>query len=205
MATVVTLGAKCITDYNRSSMDTTDYSRIIDRYYPASSDARNIYIKHCTQVSDLALDIAHRLALPLDDDTIRAAAMLHDIGICRTDAPGIHCHGTEPYIRHGILGAAILRAEGCPEEIARVAERHTGAGITADDIRELSLPLPEGDYMPQTLLERLICYADKFYSKSGDMQRKSLDRVRASMARHSASTVKRFEALHREFGCVKES
>ena len=127
--------------------------------------------------------------------------MLHDIGIYATDAPGIDCHGTEPYIRHGILGADLLRREGYPEWAARVAERHTGAGIDDNDIAELHLPLPAGRMlMPQSLLERLICYADKFYSKSGDMQRKPLERVRASMARHSSATLERFERLHAEFG-----
>ena len=53
--------------------------------------------------------------------------------------------------------------------------------------------------MPETLLERLVCYADKFYSKSGDMQRKSLERVRQSMSRHGGDTAARFEQLHREF------
>ena len=125
--------------------------------------------------------------------------MLHDIGIHLTNAPGIDCHGKEAYLRHGILGAALLRTEGAPEWAARVAERHTGAGISVDDIRALHLPLPERDLMPETLLERLVCYADKFFSKSGDMQEKSLDRVRASMLKHSPETLTRFEALHREF------
>ena len=53
--------------------------------------------------------------------------------------------------------------------------------------------------MPETLLERLVCYADKFYSKSGDMKRKSLDRVVASMKRISDSTLDRFMVLHTEF------
>ena len=87
---------------------------------------------------------------------------------------------------HGVLGAALLRDNGFPEEIARVAERHTGAGISRDDIEEQGLPMPPGDYMPETLLERLICYADKFYSKSGRMEEKPLEKVEASMARLSA-------------------
>ena len=59
--------------------------------------------------------------------------------------------------------------------------------------------MPHDDYMPRTLLERLVCYADKFYSKSGDMQRKPLERVRASMSRLGVVTAARFEALHAEF------
>ena len=53
--------------------------------------------------------------------------MLHDIGIIFTDAPALDCHGTEPYMRHGIIGADLLRSDGVDEYLARVAERHTGA------------------------------------------------------------------------------
>lgn len=175
-------------------------STIIDKYYPEGTRLRDIYIRHCRQVADLAMLINRERNLGVDPETVETAAMLHDIGIFMTDADGIDCHGTEPYIRHGILGAALLRKEGMPEEVARVAERHTGAGITADDIASMNLPLPPGDYMPQTLLERLICYADKFYSKTNLTSAKSLERVRQSMARHSPDTLARFERLHEEFG-----
>lgn len=180
-----------------------DIKQIYDKYYPEGSPLREILEKHSRSVADLALCINSRLALGLDPAQVEQAAMLHDIGIFLTDASGIYCHGSEPYLRHGILGADLLRREGFPEWAARVAERHTGAGITPDDIRQMDLPLPlDRDLMPETLLERLVCYADKFYSKSGDMERKSIDCVRASMARHSASTVTRFERLHDEFGAA---
>ena len=91
--------------------------------------------------------------------------MLHDIGVYQCDAPSIHCHGTEPYIRHGVIGAELLRQEGY-ERHARVAERHTGTGLTLQQIERQNLPLPHQDYQPQTLEEEMVCYADKFYSKS---------------------------------------
>lgn len=177
------------------------YQEIIDKYYPAGTRLRDIYIGHCRSVASLALEIARRKNLDIPADEIEEAAMLHDIGIFLTDAPGIECHGTHPYILHGVLGADLLRENGMPERDARVAERHTGSGITTDEINAQHLPLPaERDYMPETKLERLICYADKFYSKSGDMRRKPLERVRKSMERISASTLDRFNALHSEFG-----
>ena len=80
-----------------------------------------------------------------------------------------------------------------------MAERHTGAGITAADIRQQGLPLPIGDYVPESTLERLVCYADKFYSKGGDMKRKPLDRVIRSMERFSPDTLERFMDMHKEF------
>lgn len=177
-----------------------DYNELIDRYYAPGTRRREILVKHSRRVADKALEISRSLGLDLDETTVEAAAMLHDIGIVATDAPGIDCHGTEPYLRHGIIGARMIREAGFPEEIARVAERHTGAGISPEDIVAMNLPLPPGDYMPHTLLERLVCYADKFFSKSGDMKEKPLERVRLSMAKHSPETVTRFEALHKEFG-----
>ncbi|MDE6263138.1 MAG: phosphohydrolase, partial [Muribaculaceae bacterium] len=74
---------------------------------------------------------------------------------------------------------------GAPEWAARVAERHTGTGL--------------GEMVPETELERLICYADKFYSKSGSMQRKTLAAVEASMARFGPENLARFHSLHQEF------
>lgn len=180
---------------------TPSVETLYDKYYPAGSDARRILLRHSASVAALALAINEAMGSPLGADEVRYAAMLHDIGIFMTDADGIGCHGREPYLRHGVLGADLLRAEGAPEWAARVAERHTGAGITADDIARMGLPLPaDRILMPQTPLEQLVCYADKFYSKSGDMQRKSLERVRASMMRHSAQTLERFEALHDKYG-----
>lgn len=176
-----------------------NFQEIIDKYYPVGSRRRDIYILHCRQVADMALEISHAKKLPLDDNTVETAAMLHDIGIFLTDAESIDCHGKEHYLMHGILGAELLRKEGFPEEIARVAERHTGAGITAQDIKTQNLPMPEGNYLPETLLERLVCYADKFFSKSGDMKRKPLEKVISSFERFGESSVKRFAELHKEF------
>ncbi|MBD5322035.1 MAG: HDIG domain-containing protein [Bacteroides sp.] len=180
------------------------FQEIIDKYYPPGSLRRVIYMRHCESVARLALEIADRCGTDVEREMIYEAAMLHDIGICLTDARDIGCEGSEPYIMHGVLGGKLLRDHGMPEEYARVAERHTGAGITREDIVSQGLPLPPGDYMPRTVLERLVCYADKFYSKGGDMKRKSPDRVEASMARISQATLQRYLALRDEFGPVTE-
>ena len=108
--------------------------------------------------------------------------MLHDIGIFLCDAPGIECFGTEPYIRHGRLGAEILRAEGYPAH-ARVCERHTGAGLSREDIIRQNLPLPHEDFLPQTMAEKVICYADKFYSKTRIDGEKSVEQAERSLAK----------------------
>ncbi|MCM1520550.1 MAG: HDIG domain-containing protein [Lachnoclostridium sp.] len=179
-----------------------NYTDIIDRYYPAGTLRRDIYLRHCRSVADLALEIAGRKCPDLDRAEVEAAAMLHDIGIFLTDAPDIGCTGKEPYLAHGVLGAQLLRSIGAPETWARVAERHTGTGITSQEILSRSLPLPPGDYMPESELERLVCYADKFYSKSGTMERKPREKVRASLARISEDAAERFDALEKEFGII---
>ena len=126
--------------------------------------------------------------------------MLHDIGILHCNAPGIHCHGEFPYLCHGVEGRRMLEAEGLPRH-ALVCERHTGSGLRAIDIEQLGLPLPVRDMLPLTTEERLICYADKFFSKSGDPRReKTLAEVRRGIARHGGDALERFDALHAEFG-----
>lgn len=172
---------------------------MIDKYYRDDTPLRPVYLTHCGQVAGLALDIARRRGLELDEADIEAAAMLHDIGIFECDAPSIGCHGTAPYILHGVIGADLLRREGAPERYARVAERHTGSGIDAAEAARLGLP-PDRTYLPETQLERLVCYADKFFSKSGDMRRKPFERVRESMARFGEDSLARFDRLADEFG-----
>lgn len=180
-----------------------DFENIINKYYGDESRLRTILTVHSRLVADKALECARRRGLDVDLSFVEEAAMLHDIGIFRCDAPDICCYGNLPYICHGIEGRAILESEGLPRH-ALVCERHTGAGLTVDDIVSQRLPLPCRDMTPQSVEERLICYADKFYSKSGDITReKPLDRVIASMAHHGDTTLARFMALHREFGVPK--
>ena len=129
-----------------------DYQAVIDKYYPADDELRRVLLLHSRQVADRCLEIVKKhKELPVDVQFLEEAAMLHDIGIYQCDAPSIHCHGTEPYIKHGPIGGDLLRQEGFPRH-ARVAERHTGTGLPG--------------FEPETLEEQIVCYADKFYSKS---------------------------------------
>jgi uncharacterized protein len=88
--------------------------------------------------------------------------MLHDIGILHTKSPGLGCHGKYPYICHGFLGRELLDRIGLPE-YGLISERHVGVGISSDDIRTFTLPLPERDMVPVSIEEQIICYADKFF------------------------------------------
>lgn len=177
-----------------------DAQRFFDSIYLPGHSPREILLRHSLNVGALAREINHTRHLGLDDRTVTEAALLHDIGIIATDAPGIGCHGTEPYLAHGAIGADMLREAGAPEIYARVAERHTGAGLTAGEIAAAGLPLPPGrSYMPESMLEKLICYADCFYSKSGSGARKTPQQVEASFEKWGPTVVERFRELHRMF------
>lgn len=142
-------------------------------------------------------------AVNADPDTRRLvieAAYLHDIGVCKVDAPGIDCHGVEPYIRHGVLGRELLDAEGLPLH-ALICERHTGVGLTINDITSQNLPLPQRDMTPETLAERIICYADLFFSKNPDRleTEKSVEKIRKNLAKFGDDKVAIFDAWQWEF------
>jgi uncharacterized protein len=126
--------------------------------------------------------------------------MLHDIGIFKCNAPSIYCIGDLPYILHGIEGRKILELENMPRH-ALVCERHTGSGITKEQIIQDNLPLPHRDMLPTTDEEALICYADKFFSKSADpTSEKSYEQALSSISRHGYEAEQRFIALHAKFG-----
>lgn len=169
-----------------------NYNDIINKYYPEDNALKNLLLKHSSDVSRKALDIVRRHPeLGADAQFVHDAAMLHDIGVCMTDAPGIHCHGTDPYILHGIDGGKMLRSEGL-DELARVCERHTGTGITIDQIRSRKLPLPEADYSPETIEEQIVCYADKFFSKSHPERVRTVEQTAKSLEKFGEESVKRF-------------
>lgn len=176
-----------------------DYQKIIDKYYPEANRLRDILILHSRQVADRALRIcdAHP-EMGLDRQFVEEAAMLHDIGIFRCDAPGIACHGTEPYICHGRIGAELLRSEGY-ERHARVCERHTGAGLSAREIEQQDLPLPHRDFLPETIEEKIICYADKFYSKSHLDRCNTLPQAEKTISRFGDEGLQRFLLWERMF------
>ena len=155
-----------------------DYQVIIDKYYPADNELRRVLLKHSRQVADRCLQIVRKHPeLSVDAQFVEEAAMLHDIGIYQCNAPSIHCHGTEPYIKHGPIGGEILRAEGFPRH-ARVAERHTGTGLPG--------------YEPETLEEQIICYADKFYSKSNPDHVRSVQETADSLEKFGHAGVVKF-------------
>jgi uncharacterized protein len=182
-----------------------DPTPLLERHFRHSSRALAIVAGHSRLVADKALAIAARAAshgIAVDLAFVEAAAMLHDIGVCRVSAPGIGCHGPLPYIAHGIAGREILEAEGLPH-LALVCERHIGVGLTAEDIRLPGLPLPCRQMVPLSAEERIVCLADLFYSKAADgsHRQKALAEVEASLARFGEAKVITFRRWWAEFGC----
>lgn len=174
---------------------------LIDKYYHDQPELRDILVRHSEQVRDRALQIvdAHPEWIEsgeVDRNFVAEAAMLHDIGIIYVNAPKIYCNGEHKYIEHGFLGAELLRNEGLPKH-ALVAERHTGSGITLEQVLREELPVPERDYCPQSLEEKIICYADKFYSKSHIGEEVSMSKIRENIWRYGHDAILRWEDMER--------
>ena len=176
-----------------------DYQAIINQYYPEENKLKHILLVHSRSVANKALAIVDQHPeLHINRQFVEEAAMLHDIGIFKCNAPGIQCFGNAPYIQHGRIGAELLRNEGYPQH-ARVCERHTGAGLTKKEIIEQELPLPQQDFLPETTEEKLICYADKFFSKTHLDVEKTFEQAVKSLEKFGIDGVERFTAWHRCF------
>ncbi len=108
---------------------------------------KNVF-EHCLTVSLYSVEVAEKIRAQgheVDVGFVEVGGLIHDIGRARTQG-----------ILHGVEGAKILAKH---PRLARVCECHIGGGITKDDAEKLGLP-PK-DYLPHTLEEKIICYADK--------------------------------------------
>ncbi len=181
-----------------------DIADIYSHYYTPGAPITQLVWSHCRQVARLSVEVAQRCSqLHIDTVFLYEAAMLHDIGVFRTNAPSILCQGDAPYMQHGIIGAELLRAEGLPAH-ARVCETHIGVGLTAQEIVQQGLPLPHRDMLPVTLEEKLVCYADNFFSKSRPEVMRTYAQVRDAVARFGEENLQRFDELTQLFGKINE-
>lgn len=181
-----------------------DYLSLIDKYYGEQPELKHVLLTHSMQVCNRALRIvdAHPEWIDaglVDRRFVEEAAMLHDIGIIYCDAPRIYCYGKHHYIEHGFLGAELLRSEGLIKH-ADVAERHTGSGITAEQIVREERNIPIKDYCPRTMEEKIICYADKFYSKSHLGEEVLMSKIRQNIWRYGHDAIVRFENMCKLMG-----
>ena len=150
---------------------------IINKYYPGESELKHILLTHSRSVADKALEIADRHPeLGLDRGFLQEGAMLHDIGIFLTDADSIFCFGEKPYICHG-----------------------TGAGLSLEQIIAQDLPVPHRDMVPVSQEEQVICFADKFFSKTHLDREKSVEKARKSLEKYGEAGVQRFDQWCKSF------
>ena len=174
---------------------------IITRYYHPESLSFRILLSHSQAVAKMATLKSIQLNLDKTEiEFIMEAAMLHDIGIFYTSAPEIGCTGDLPYICHGYKGYNLLLSEGLPRH-ALVCERHTGTGLTLQDIDKLGGLLPRRPMEPVSLAEKLITYCDKFFSKDPMNlgEERPYEEVLKGISRFGEDKAKIFIEWHRRF------
>lgn len=183
-------------DRRRQGMWTID---LLNRYLAGNS--LEIVLEHSRYVAALAVEISDHLILSEEQRIfIEEAALLHDIGVSQVHAPGLGLYGPQQYIMHGFLGREILEREGYPLH-GLVSERHTGVGLTSEDIVRQKLPLPHRDMCPQSLSEQIVCFADLFYSKKAGRlgERKTVEHVRKNLLHFGEEKVAIFDAWMTKF------
>lgn len=184
-------------------MTLPSYDEIISlhKQYAPSDTAFDLVFTHCQIIWEIAQQLVDQSSIDIDTDLIKAACLLHDIGVYKLYLPdGTIDH--KNYIKHGTLGYELLRQEGVDEEICRVASCHTGVGLSREEILQEKLPLVPADYFAATPEERLVMYADKFHTKSTPPKLMRVETYREFLKKFSNSEEKiaRFGEFQREFG-----
>jgi uncharacterized protein len=113
-------------------------------------------INHCKAVTKLALETANILrekGLKVDLELVEVGALLHDIGRSKTHT-----------VHHAVVGAEIAKAAGLPDSMVSIIKRHVGGGITSSEAEKLGWP--KDVYVPITLEEKIVSYADKLIENS---------------------------------------
>jgi uncharacterized protein (TIGR00295 family) len=124
----------------------------IHRKYGSNS----VIVEHCRTVEKVALALAEEFARRghrVDLNAVAAGALLHDIGRSRVQT-----------VRHGVEGAEMVEKEGVDRKVVEIVRRHVGAGIAPEEARQLGLP--DYDFIPGTLEERIVCFADKMVDRN---------------------------------------
>lgn len=139
-------------------------------------------------MTKIAVRIARKLkekGYQVDMELVEIGAILHDIGRSKT-------HDAD----HAAVGGNMVRQLSIAEPVARIVDRHIGAGIPADEAKALGLP--DGVYVPETLEEKIVCYADKLIAgwREVDISVTIDDFAEKMGSDHPA--IERLWSLHRE-------
>ena len=173
-----------------SVIPTVDAIRALHRRFAPDEATFELVYTHCEIVWAIAEQLTTK---DVDADVVRAGCLLHDVGVYRLD-------GRDDYIRHGVLGHALLRDAGLPETLARFGSHHTGVGISREDVVRQRLPIPAGDYLAETPEELLVMYADKFHSKTTPPKFVSAATYAVAVRRFGEDKQRRFTAMVEQFG-----
>jgi uncharacterized protein len=150
------------------------------------SGCLNNVIKHCEAVAEIAVEIAkacEEKGLEVDLALVETGALLHDIGRAKTHS-----------VHHAVIGADIAKSLSLPDPVILIIKRHVGGGIVAREARKLGWP--RDIYVPQTLEEKIVSYADKLIEGS---KRVSIERTIENLSRElPPSAIARIRRLHRE-------
>lgn len=139
-------------------------------------------ILHCRTVKVVA-DVILAGIPRANKDLVIAGALLHDIGRSRNHT-----------ILHAVIGAHMIEELGLPKEISEIVRRHTGAGLDDEDIETFGLP--EGDYYPRTIEQKIVAEADNLVSDSSLVSHQTpVEKLRKKDASGGAD---RILALHEE-------
>jgi uncharacterized protein (TIGR00295 family) len=142
-------------------------------------------IRHCIAVRDVAVKIAKKAKA--DVNLVEAGALLHDIGRSKTHD-----------IRHALEGVKIAKKLGLPDVIINIIRRHIGAGIDSDEAKELGLP--EKDYIPETLEEKIVCHADSLIDNNKKQKiEKALEKA---ISEGHNEYARRLVSLHKELSDI---
>jgi uncharacterized protein len=159
---------------------------LLKKYSNSEEDFEKV-LAHVKAVQKVAVRIASKVP-GIDMYKIKIGGLLHDIG-------RFSCPPGKDNCRHGLAGAEILRKEGLPD-IALIAERHMGAGITKEDIIEQKLDLPGKDFVPLSREEKIVCHADNLIFDDKEV---SFDKVTERFRKELGEKyVKRFVKLKNE-------
>jgi uncharacterized protein len=143
-------------------------------------------IRHCKAVADLAVEIAEACkerGLDVDLELVEIGALLHDIGRAKTHT-----------VHHSVIGAEIAKSLGMPENVISIIRRHVGGGITAQEAKRLGWP--EDVYVPESIEEKIVSYADKLIEGS---HRVPIEKtIRKFSKELPPSAIARIRRLHRE-------
>ena len=160
----------------------------------AQTGCSNQVIQHCTAVMNLATQIAKvckNKGLSVDLQLVHIGALLHDIGRSRTHT-----------VNHVIVGVELAESFNLPRSIVSIIGCHAGGGITKGEAKKLGWPIKQ--YLPQTLEEKIVTYADKLIEGK---QVVKIDRTIKKLSKelgNTHSTINRVKKLHYEFSSIIE-